>query len=197
MGYLAASPSQTVSFGIDSVSGMLQGEQYTFEIDMYIVNYSDDAGGCIARLDIANVDGTLMEDCFGKESYSLYQWYKHSKTVTYNSQKDSQISIHTFGGAVVIYDNIKITDATGKLVFSENFESRKYSLPDGFTYVNDYSSGKTDSDDKVLYINNDSAEQTYTTLGTAGLGVDGITTEYELSFDYMILKRALRTDFDF
>ena len=189
-GYLYANPAAIKNITIVPISGMKQGEKYTYMVDLYIIDYSNDAGGCITRLDLANMDGQLVEAYLGKDSYNLNQWYTYSKEVTYNTTKDSWISIHTFGEARVIYDNARIVDANGNVIFIEDFEKETRTLAEGFSYIHDYSNGSVNADDKVLKLSNSSSGVVTGTIGEFALGAAGTTTNYTLSYDYLIIQKG-------
>jgi len=189
-GYLYANPAAIKNITIVPISGMKQGEKYTYMVDLYVIDYSNDAGGCITRLDLANMDGQLVEAYLGKSNYNLNQWYTYSKEVTYNTTKDSWISIHTFGEARVIYDNARIVDANGNVIFIEDFETETRTLTDGFSYIHDYSNGSVNADDKVLKLSNSSSGVVTGTIGEFPLGAAGTTTNYTLTYDYLIINKG-------
>lgn len=196
-GYLYANPDGIKNFSVAPISGMQKDEQYTYMIDLYIIDYSNDANGCITRLDIANMDGGLVEAYLGKDRYSLNQWYTYSQNFTYNTTKDSWYSIYTFGEARVIYDNLRIVDANGNVIYSEDFETEKIDLPEGFSYIHDYSGSSVDANDKVLHLTNNTTNNVSGTIGEFALGEENTRATYTLTYDYLIKRKSTNESIDF
>lgn len=198
-GYLHANPQTNVPVGADiPITGIEQNATYTYKLDFYILEYSNDAGGCLIAPFVSGNNGYESQAWLGKDKYNLNQWYTYSTTFTVvNSYTNFKTTINTYGEANVIYDNLKIVDEDGNVVFSEDFETEKYTLPDGFSYIYDYSNGSVDANDKALHLTNETDANVNGTIGEFPLGVESTRTNYTVSYDYLIIKKATSGSNDF
>ena len=205
-GYINANPKTLQGMNIAPVSGLESGKKYTYKIDLYVLEYSSTSDKTLAAFILQSEnDITHFSDYVYEQNYNLNQWHTYEKDFICSSEFDAQALIYAYENANIIFDNLRILDENGNTVFSEDFETKKYTLPEGFKYVNDYTSGTGDAYDKALHLTNTclnketSAVQTGTIGSDNSIGEDGVSNEYTVTFDYMILKKrtTILGTFDF
>jgi len=111
-----------VSFSLPTVT-VQSGKKYTFSFEYYIVEPSQHKSDTVIGYHYNNSSGATVSDGYLNLNYlSVNQWNKKSYSIT-AADTSAGFKLYVYDSAKVLFDNIKLVDEDGNIIYSEDFES--------------------------------------------------------------------------